>query len=83
MKLSPEKQISLIADGIRKAEELVEQYMPAGIFSDYERQAFKENAFEIVIKVASMEKDEALDYLKYEENNIEDVKKILEGSKDV
>ena len=59
MKLTKEQQIDLITRGLIKAEELVEQYMPKDTFSKAERDAFRSVAFDIVTKVAPMEKDEA------------------------
>ena len=80
MKLTKEQQIDLIAAGLRKAEELVEQYMPKDTFSKAERDAFRSVAFDIVTKVAPMEKDEAFKYLKDAERERKNAKEIYRRS---
>tara|TARA_Y100001938_G_C7870347_1_gene319977 strand:- start:9 stop:263 length:255 start_codon:yes stop_codon:yes gene_type:complete len=80
MKLPKAKQVQLIAEGLQKAEELVEQYMPKDMFSNAERDAFRSVAFDIVTKVAPMEKDEAFKYLKDKEREQEDAKEIYRRS---
>ena len=80
MKLPKVKQIELIASGLRKAEELVEQYMPKDVFSKAERDAFRSVAFDIVNKVAPMEKDEAFKYLKDKNREQRDVKEMYRRS---
>ena len=80
MKLSKEQQIDLIASGLRKAEELVEAYMPRDKFTKAERDAFRSVAFDIVTKVAPMEKDEAFEYLKNEERSRINAKEIYRRS---
>jgi len=80
MKLSKEQQIDLIAKGLIKAEELVEQYMPKGLFSKAERDAFRSVAFDIVTKVAPMEKDDAMNYLKDRDRNTLNAKEIYRRS---
>ena len=46
MKLTKEQQIDLITSGLRKAEELVEQYMPKDTFTKAERDAFRSVALD-------------------------------------
>ncbi len=82
MKLTKEQQIDLIAAGLRKAEELVEQYMPKDTFSKAERDAFRSVAFDIVTKVAPMEKDEALDYLQDKQRDTLNAKEIYRRSRE-
>jgi len=80
MKLTKEQQIDLIASGLRKAEELVEQYMPKDEFTKAERDAFRSVAFDIVNKVAPMEKDEAMNYLKDKNRDSLNAKEIYRRS---
>lgn len=82
MKLSKEQQIDLIAAGLTKAEELVEAYMPRDKFTEAERDAFRSVAFDIVTKVAPMEKDEAFEYLKNKERNIINAEEIYKRSRE-
>ena len=82
MKLTKEQQIDLIAAGLRKAEELGEQYMPKDTFSKAERDAFRSVAFDIVTKVAPMEKDEALDYLQDKQRDTLNAKEIYRRSRE-
>ena len=81
MKLSKEQQIDLIAAGLRKAEELVEAYMPKDKFTEAERDAFRSVAFDIVVKVAPMKKHEAFEYLKNEERNQRNAEEIYRRSR--
>jgi len=80
MKLTKEQQVDLIASGLRKAEELVETYMPEDKFSKAERDAFRSVAFDIVNKVAPMEKDDAFKYLKDTEREKRNAKEIYRRS---
>ena len=80
MKLSKEQQIDLIAKGLAKAEELVETYMPKHTFTKAERDAFRSVAFDIVTKVAPMEKDDAFEYLKNKHKNELSAKEIYRRS---
>ena len=80
MKLTKEQQIDLITRGLIKAEELVEKYMPKDTFSKAERDAFRSVAYEIVTKVAPMEKNEALDYLQDKQRDTLNAKEIYRRS---
>ena len=80
MKLTKEQQIDLITSGLRKAEELVEQYMPKDTFTKAERDAFRSVAFDIVNKVAPMEKDDAINYLKDRNRDTLNAKEIYRRS---
>jgi len=80
MKLTKEQQVDLITRGLIKAEELVEKYMPKDTFSKAERDAFRSVAYEIVTKVAPMEKNEALDYLQDKQRDTLNAKEIYRRS---
>ena len=80
MKLTKEQQIDLITSGLRKAEELVEQYMPKDTFTKAERDAFRSVAFDIVNKIAPMEKDDAMNYLKDKNRDRLNAKEIYRRS---
>tara|TARA_Y100001963_G_scaffold18435_1_gene23077 strand:+ start:1519 stop:1773 length:255 start_codon:yes stop_codon:yes gene_type:complete len=80
MKLPKLKQVELIVAGLQKAEELVEQYMPKDTFTEAERDAFRSVAFDIVNKVAPMERDDAINYLKDAEREKRDAKEIYRRS---
>ena len=82
MKLTKEQQIDLITKGLIKAEELVEQYMPKDTFSKAERDAFRSVAFDIVTKVAPMEKDDAINYLKDRNRDTLNAKEIYRRSRE-
>ena len=70
MKLNKEIQTDLIKKGVAKAHQLVDQYMPEGKFPDELRKSFLDNCIDVVLKVAIMEKDEAMGYLARKEKEL-------------